>query len=886
MAKRTLLFALLTLAAVACASEDAAEPAADTVVSPSDDGAVDVQRADAVPDVAGDLAAPDVQPETALEPALGGWTVGVDAASGTWSVVPPGGMAPVLRGGGDDAVAVGRGAPEVLTAFGGFEIRLDEGITWHSSAAGRPTVEQTRDRVALRWEIAGAGAAVTLAFSLHEGRDLMLAVSAAPADRGNQVDAAALRFDIDADESFFGLGAQTYGMDLRGGRFPLWTQEQGIGKPDDYRTFPLGNVREAAYAPMGIWHSSAGYTAIIGHDAFSELDLDKQGTGRGVLRSYLDLPSFVLVAGETGRDRVSNLGTYVGRPIPAPDWVLAPWNDAVGGPTHLAEVAAKLRAQGIPSSAIWSEDWAGGSEGPTGYRLNYSWSWDPNQYPDLASDISGLHANGFAFLGYFNPFVPHPTARYEGGAAAGHLVGDPAGGDYVMSDPAARDAGLVDLSSPAALEWFYGFVQTAVDLGIDGWMADFAEWLPVDATLASGESPWRFHNRYPLEWQRANLVGLQRAHGEDHGSWSFFARSGWASIHGGSAGVATTMWGGDQDTDWDYDDGMPSVVPIGAHLGLGGVAIFGSDIAGYSAFLADPTNKELFYRWTTMASFQVLMRTHHGSSECANWSFDRDAETLQHYKRWATIHTLLYPLFRGLCDEAVATGVPPVRHPWLVAPDQRRLWEGEDYVFFLGDDLFIAPVLAEGASGRVVELPSAGWWPLFGTAPVAGDTPTVAAAPTEIPVFVRPGTAIPLLAEPVDSFYGATSADVTDLGDVRGRFRVALYPDAAGAVKQTSVGGATVAAAGLVAPIDWSVATLNGEPLPACGAAAGSCHRADGLELTVAAAQIVVGTGTLTIASETEQSYIVGVGGAAWGTWAEPTALTELNPDIPPPCEQ
>ena len=116
-------------------------------------------------------------------------------------------------------------------------------------------------------------------------------------------------------------------------------------------------------------------------------------------------------------------------------------------------------------------------------------------------------------------------------------------------------------------------------------------------------------------------------------------RSGWASINGGTGGRAPVLWGGDQNTNWEYDDGFPTVLPIGSHAGLSGVPIFGSDIAGYTSLNVPHTTKELFYRWSSLAAFHPVMRTHHGSDECRNWAFDRDEETLTHFRRYARLHT-------------------------------------------------------------------------------------------------------------------------------------------------------------------------------------------------------------------------------------------------------
>ncbi len=877
------------------------------------DLATDPDVADAEADPGGDAghdAAPDAVPLGALPPcdaapdaplttALGDWSVVVSPATGAWQIAAPGG-ATVLSGPGACVDAEGHvvspvrlavGAPGVMNMFGAFRIALegaDSGLTWRGLHDRAPAITATPQAVTVTWAAAD-GEAVGLSFAPHGEADLRVALTTDGAADGGE-----LAFDCAAGEAFFGLGTQVTGLDLRGRTYPLWTQEQGIGKPEDGGLFPFNAAPEAAYAPMGVWHSTAGYAALVGHDAYSELDLCDAAPARGALRSYAELPSLVLVAGATPKDRVEAVTRYTGRITPPADWTFGPWNDAVGGPARLWQVADQLRAEGIPSSAIWSEDWIGGEQLSTGYRLSYAWEWDADTYPELPTDVAALHAQGFAFLAYFNPFVPTPTRMFAEGVEGGFLIrkDDGSGAPYLMHDPAlTRESSMVDLTNPAAVAWLKGYLTTAADtLGIDGWMADFAEWLPVDAVLHSGEDPWRVHNRYPLDWQRANREVMTAVHAdgpEPDNHWTFFARSGWASVHGGTGGLAPTMWGGDQNTDWSPHDGFPSVVPMAVHVGLSGVPIFGTDIAGYSSFDVPNTDKELFYRWTSQAALTGLMRTHHGSDECGNWAFDRDAETLAHYRRWARVHTLLLPLFRALAAEAVARGLPLVRHPWLVEPTLPALWQTSPAQYFLGDDLLVAPVLAQVTASRPVTLPGDGWWPLFGAAPTA-DTADAPAPPTELPVFVRPGTTLALLGQSVDSFYGATAEGVTDLDDVAGWYRLALYPDAAGATRPTPVDDATVTAAGLTTRPDFTAATANGAPLPACASApaTASCADPDGLRLVAFTGVVHLGAAQLTVTGPAPARLDVRWAGEAWGDLAAATPLTDLHPDIPPPCEE
>ncbi|MFN7972180.1 MAG: glycoside hydrolase family 31 protein [Acidobacteriota bacterium] len=828
--------------------------------------------------------------------AINGWTVTADAATGAWSVTPAGMTAPVLSGPGTcdasgfgtSAARVGWGAPRVENAFGAFRIRLEGqgALEWSSVCGSFPRIAAGPATLAMTWTArppSGPAVDVTVSFSGSGQRDLGIALSSSAPG----VTAGEIAMSCSPSDAFFGLGTQAVGMDLRGHIYPLWTQEQGIGKPPGGGYFPLQNVPEAAYAPMGIWHSSAGYTAVLATDTYAELDLAGRAPNRVVLRSFRDLPGLVLVAGDTLRDRIANLDRFVGRVTPPPAWVFGPWNDAVGGPSRLWTVASTLRANHIPSSAIWSEDWAGGDQGPYGYRLSYAWEWDPATYPNLPGDVIALHDEGFAFLTYFNSFVPKPTRMWHEGVTGGFLIRDTTGAPYTFLDPALRDASMVDLTNPAAVAWLESYLETAAStLSIDGWMADFGEWLPVDCVLDGGQDPWRAHNLFPLQWQDVNRRVLAGVHlppgGGPPDDWTFFARSGWASTNGGAISLAPLLWGGDQNTDWGYDDGFPTVAPIATHAGLCGVAIFGSDIAGYTSIVCPPTTKELFLRWAALGAFHPLMRTHHGSNQSANWSFDRDADTLARYKRFAIVHTLLYPYLQALVADAVLKGLPMTRHPFLVEPARPGLYRTADYELFLGDDILIAPVIKKAARSRDVRLPAAGWWPLWGDAPIVTGQPgpgntwavSVPAPLGEIPAFARPGTILPLLADPVDSFHSAGAPGITSLRDVAGRFRLALYPDAGGTLRPADVGAAVVSGQGFTAmPFDWSGSLLDGQPLPDCSQTIGqnrSCASSDHVRLVGSTLTLSKGGATLTIASPSVQEYTIGIAGAAWRPWGLP----------------
>ena len=92
----------------------------------------------------------------------------------------------------------------------------------------------------------------------------------------------------------------------------------------------------------------------------------------------------------------------------------------------------------------------------------------------------------------------------------------------------------------------------------------------------------------------------------------------------------------------------------------------------------------------------------------------------------------------------------------------------------------IAPVQTEGATSRQVVVPSGRFSPFFGGEPVVGPSTIDVSAPvTEIPVFVRAGGIIPMLAEPVDTLLPNVEG-LTDLSDTQGDRIVHIGLGAAG----------------------------------------------------------------------------------------------------------
>jgi alpha-glucosidase len=327
--------------------------------------------------------------------------------------------------------------------------------------------------------------------------------------------------------------------------------------------------------------------------------------------------------------------------------------------------------------------------------------------------------------------MPNLEDHFDDMDAAGLLVQDEDGNSLLQPSPAG-DASHPDLTSDEARAYVKSFLSAMVeDLGIDGWMADFGEWLPLEARFSDGSDPFAVHNRYPEAWHRLSREVMDELRPE--GDWAVFTRSGWT----GQQSVAQIVWCGDQEATFEEGDGLPTVVPCMLNLGLAGVPFVTHDIAGFSG---GPSTKEVFMRWVELGAFTPIMRTHEGNNKDENWSWEKDAETTDHFRRFTLIHEALKPTMMDLADVAAETSLPMVRHLMLVFPDDPGSRAVSDQ-FMLGDELLVAPVVTEGATSREVYLPPGTWHHVWsGDTHEGPATITVDAPIGEPPVFATTAT--------------------------------------------------------------------------------------------------------------------------------------------------
>jgi alpha-glucosidase len=549
----------------------------------------------------------------------------------------------------------------------------------------------------------------------------------------------------------YGGGIQFSAVNLRGRQLPILVSEQGIGRGAQPVTFGANTAGAG-----GQWyHSYAPAPHVITSDLQSWFltntepsVLDLRGADHIALVAFSSSLTARAVSGETPLELVERYTGWAGRMRRLPDWVSAGAIIGMqGGDEKVREVWATLSDADTPIAAFWLQDWCGQRITSFGKQLWWNWELDTDRYPGWEAMSDDLAAEGIRTMIYVNPFLADVSEKenarrnlFEEAREQGFLVTED-GEPYLLLNT-DFSAGLLDLSNPDAVAWMQTVLEEEVlSTGASGWMADFGEGLPFDGELAADDA-FSFHNAYPERWARLNRELIDRtAGGED---LVFFTRSGFSR----SPRYSTLFWLGDQMVTWDADDGLKSAIVGMLTGGFSGFTLLHSDIGGYTAVnnvVNYHRSPELLQRWTEMAAFSPVFRTHEGILPEENHQIFDDAESAAHFGRMARAYVAWADYRRELLDDAAERGTPIVRHPWLLFPDE-PLFRGLTFEqYFVGDELLVAPVSDPGATAVNVRFPSGDWVHLFTGEVERFDTPTLQTvqAPIGTPaVFFRAGSAV------------------------------------------------------------------------------------------------------------------------------------------------
>lgn len=540
-----------------------------------------------------------------------------------------------------------------------------------------------------------------------------------------------IRLPLLPEDPIFGCGEQFSHLDLRGKILPLWVSEPGIGRGPNYVKVLAnlhsgrGGSQEHTYFPQPSFVTASGRWALMQTTAFCRFDFSQKDSCTLLCH---DIPSSIFV-GQAGSipTAAGALSSLLGRQEILPDWAFDGIILGLQGGRSVVEAKLKRALDaGIPVTAIWCQDWQGIRITPYGRQLFWNWQYDQQLYPDLPRFIEELHERGVKFLGYNNPFLSTDAPLYAEGERKGYFIRQKHSSLPYITSTTTFPVALVDLCNPAACLWYKQIIkENMLAIGLDGWMADFGEYLPPDGELFDNMDPYLEHNRYPVRWAQLNAQAVQEA-GKGN-EIVYFCRSGFT----GSSNNVPLFWAGDQAVNFLADSGLPSVVRAAISSALSGIGYWHFDIGGFFSFAWIKRSRELLMRSCETAAFTAVMRTHEGINPRVNAQFDDDQEMLSHFARMTRIHQALLFYHQHVSEQYQKEGIPPIM-PVLV--QKHRVAQGQ---YFYGQDLLVAPVLKKGARKRRVWLPEGKWIHFFTGQVYNEGRYAIRADIGSIPVFIR-----------------------------------------------------------------------------------------------------------------------------------------------------
>ena len=532
-----------------------------------------------------------------------------------------------------------------------------------------------------------------------------------------------ISFHLRNQEHTFGLSEKFDKVEKTGTRATIWGADT------------LGtNTLDLAYKAIPLLFSDCGWGLMLHSSAKNYWEIGSFSTISGsALTLEPQLDTFLF----SGRDLKELLYRYTGltgRPSMPPIWAMGIWMSRATymSRAQVEDVVAQARARKFPLDVIHIDGWL---QNAYYQKLGVDacdFVWNQERFPGREEMFKTLAAEGVSVSLWTNPYLPEGSAVYEEAAQKGYLVHDAQGG--VSRLEFGEHAGAIDFTNSAAVEWWKEHLRELLRAGASVLKADYGDRIPVPAVFYNGQTGATMHNLYTMLYTKAVFDAVR----EVGGAGMVWRRAGYI----GSQRYPGT-WAGDTQPTWE---GMKSALRGGLSAGLSGEAFWSNDIGGFNGRRPDP---ELYTRWAQFGLFAPLSRFH-GTTPREPWAYD--AETERIVTKYARLRYRLMPYLLRAAKESTETGVPIMRHMALQFPDEPNVQTLDDQYAF-GDDLIVAPILVRGARSRVVYLPRGKWRAFESPQRVyTGPGFTQVSAPLDtLPVFVRQGAHVPMLAHDVQS---------------------------------------------------------------------------------------------------------------------------------------
>ncbi|MGA2871005.1 MAG: TIM-barrel domain-containing protein, partial [Verrucomicrobiota bacterium] len=316
-------------------------------------------------------------------------------------------------------------------------------------------------------------------------------------DYSRSVNAA---FTLSPGEKIFGCGESFTGLDKRGQKIVLWTDDAN------------GVENQGMYKPIPFFMSSRGYGMFIHTSTPITCDFGNTFSGINSLMVGDDeLDLFVFLG--SPKDILDEYTKLTGKsPLP-PLWSFGLWMSrcTYNSEKQVRDIAAHLRENTIPCDVLhldtgWFE---------TDWQCDYEFS--PTRFPTPQKMLADLKDEGFHVSCWqLQYFVPKNKLFPE--LVQQNLVVRDGKGNLPYEDA------VLDFSNPRTVDWYQDKLAGLLKMGVSAIKVDFGEAAPESGIYADGRTGFYEHNLYPLRYNKAVADITKETTGEN----IIWARSAWA----------------------------------------------------------------------------------------------------------------------------------------------------------------------------------------------------------------------------------------------------------------------------------------------------------------------------------------------------------------------
>ena len=518
--------------------------------------------------------------------------------------------------------------------------------------------------------------------------------------------------NLDVGERVYGLGERFTAYVKNGQVVNIWN---GDG----------GTASELAYKNVPFYMTNRGYGVLVESASDVSFEVASEKVERVQFSQQGQAMTYDLIYGGDPKGILERYTALTGRPALPPAWSFGLWLSTSFTTSYDEKTVTSfidgMAERDIPLSVFhfdcfWMKD-----------NHLTDLTWDPDVFPDPEGLLKKLKARGLHICCWLNPYIAQESNMFDEGVEKGYFIMKE-NGDVWQTDLWQPGMAILDVTNPAAREWYAARLKKLLAMGVDAFKTDFGERIPVKGIkYFDGSDPLRMHNFYTYLYNKFVYETLEACRGR--GDAVVFARS--ATVGGQKFPV---HWNGDSSATFMS---MAETLRSGLSISHSGFGFWSHDIAGFE----QTATADVYKRWAAFGLLSSHSRLHGSSSYRVPWLFDEEASEV--VKLFTRLKNRLMPYLYAAAVEAHEKGAPVLRPMILEFPDSVAC-ETCDTQYMLGPNLLVAPVMH--ADGHVdYYLPAGEWVNLLSGEAVTGDTWRRETHDyLSLPLMARPNSVIPM----------------------------------------------------------------------------------------------------------------------------------------------